>query len=258
MTGLVVDGSGFEVLAGDERVGPRRPISERDVELLTGLADRYLTAVQARSDDTVFATIGEELSAWLEGDQGQLSGLLERAARPLVFEVRGPRSPSAAGWAVLRAPFELLADPRGGLLAADELTRFCVVRRLGSAQAGVALDEFRLGLAFMASSPRGQHELDFEAEEAAILAAVGQSRVDLLVDDTGNPEQLARQLASAGGMPVVHLSCHGLNNWPGGPNGEAMPVLLMEDDAGGGRPTSAGELTELLPAACGCCSYRRA
>jgi hypothetical protein len=31
----------------------------------------------------------------------------------------------------------------------------------------------------MASSPRGQHELDFEAEEAAILSAVGESRIDL-------------------------------------------------------------------------------
>lgn len=31
-----------------------------------------------------------------------------------------------------------------------------------------------MGLAFMASSPQGQHELDFEAEEAAILHAVGE------------------------------------------------------------------------------------
>lgn len=71
------------------------------------------------------------------------------------------------------------------------------------------LDGFRLGLAFMASSPRGQSELDFEAEEAVILSAVGESRVDLVVEDTGDPEQLARRLADLGGMPVVHLSCHG-------------------------------------------------
>ena len=69
------------------------------------------------------------------------------------------------------------------------------------------LDGFRLGLAFMASSPRGQHELDFEAEEAAILAAVGETRLDLVVEDTGDPEQLAHRLAGAGrdagGAPVV-------------------------------------------------------
>ena len=46
-TGLVVDGAGFEVLVGDERIGSRRPIVPADVELLTGLADRYVRAVQA-------------------------------------------------------------------------------------------------------------------------------------------------------------------------------------------------------------------
>jgi hypothetical protein len=92
-----------------------------------------------------------------------------------VFEVAGSRSPSEAAQAVLRAPFELLALPGGGFLAGDALARFCAVRRLGAAQPP-PLDGFRLGLAFMASAPRGQHELDFEAEEAAILTAVGESR----------------------------------------------------------------------------------
>ena len=109
-----------------------------------------------------------------------------------------------------------------GFLAEDELARFCVVRRLGPAGERPGLDQFRLGLAFMASSPRGQHELDFEAEEAAILAAVGESRVDLVVDDTGDPEQLAHRLAALGGMPVVHLSCHGVNNWPTRPEGRVF------------------------------------
>ena len=157
------------------------------------------------------------LYGWLDGDQGQLSGLLEQTAAPLVFEVCGPRSPPEAAWAVLRAPWELLARPGEGFLAEDELARFCVVRRLGPPADRLGLDGFRLGLAFMASSLRGQRELDFEAEEAAILAAVGETRLDLMVDDTGDPEQLAHRLAELGRMPVVHLSCHGINNWPGGP-----------------------------------------
>jgi len=246
VTGLVVDGAGFEVLAGDVRVGSRRLLGPADAELLTGLAGRYVRAVQAGADAGVFVELGRELSGWLEGDQGQLSGLLERAGRPLVFEVCGPRSPPDAAWAVLRAPFELLARPGGGLLAEDELARFCVVRRLGPAGERPGLDQFRLGLAFMASSPRGEHELDFEAEEAAILAAVGESRVDLMVEDTGDPEQLAHRLAGLGGMPVVHLSCHGLNSWPGGPGGAGVPVLLMEDEVGGGRPTTAAGLVRLF------------
>ena len=248
VTGLVVDGTGFEVLAGGERVGSRRVIGPGDVEFLTGLAARYVRAVQAGSDAGVFVGLGRELYGWLDGDQGQLSGLLERAARPVVFEVAGPRSPSEAAWAVLRAPFELLAVPDGGLLAEDELARFCVVRRLGPAEGRPGLDGFRLGLAFMASSPRGQHELDFEAEEAAILAAVGETNLDLVVDDTGDPGQLAQRLAGLGGMPAVHLSCHGVNNWPVRPGEPGVPVLMMEDELGGGRPTTAADLAGLLTA----------
>ena len=89
MTGLVVDGTGFEVLVGDERIGPRRVVDSADVELLEGLAARYVQAVQAGCDAGVFVELGRELSGWMDGDQAQLSVLLERAARPLVFEVRG-------------------------------------------------------------------------------------------------------------------------------------------------------------------------
>ncbi|MGA2826055.1 MAG: CHAT domain-containing protein [Streptosporangiaceae bacterium] len=250
VTGLVVDGAGFEVLAGAERIGSRRALAPADAALLTGLADRYVRAVQAGSDAGLFVELGRELFGWLDGDQGQLSALLERAARPLIFEVQGPPKPPDAAWALLRAPFELLAAPGGGFLAEDELARFCVVRRLGPAEKQPGPGPFRLGLAFMASAPRGQHELDFEAEEAAILSAVGESRIDLMVDDTGDPEQLAHRLADLGDMPipVVHLSCHGINNWSDRLGAPGVPVLMMENDIGGGRPTTAADLVSLLPA----------
>jgi tetratricopeptide (TPR) repeat protein len=247
VTGLVVGDGGFEVVVGQERVGSRRVLEAGDVALLEGLAARYVQAVQAGADDGVFVGLGRELWGWLEGDQGQLSGLLERAARPLVFEVRGQREPPDRGWAVLRAPWELLAGPGGGFLAEDELARFCVVRRLGVAGQRPGLDGFGLGLAFMACSPRGQRELDFEAEEAAILTAVGETRVDLVVEDTGDPQQLGHRLADLGGMPVVHLSCHGLNNDRLlGPGRAGVPVLMMEDEVGDDRPTAAAELVRLL------------
>jgi hypothetical protein len=50
--------------------------------------------------------------------------------------------------------------------------------RIGAPEAPPPFDQFRLGLAFMASSPRAQHELDYEAEETAILGAAGENRVD--------------------------------------------------------------------------------
>ena len=249
VTGLVVDGAAFEVLLAGGRVGSGRVLAAEDVSLLSGLGSRYARAVSSGADQGVLIALGRELSAWLEGDQGQLSGLLERAARPMVFEVRGPVDPSPAAWAVLRAPWELLALPGGGFLGEDELTRFCVVRRLGVPGAGGSaggLDGFRLGLAFMASSPRGAEELDFEAEEAAVLDAVGATRLDLVVDDTGDPVQLGHRLADLGGLPVVHLSCHGHNSWPVAGGGRSEPVLLMEDETGGPRPTTAGGLVGAL------------
>ncbi|GAA3848820.1 hypothetical protein GCM10022243_13560 [Saccharothrix violaceirubra] len=242
MTGLIVDGSGFELVLGDERIGPLRALESTDTEFLEQLTAQYVRAVHANSD-SVLLELGRKLFSWLDGQQGQLRTWLERATAPEVLEVRGPQWPSHTAWAVLRAPFELLAWPDGSFLAGEGLTRFCVARRLGSPLQPATPDGFRLGLAFMASSPMGQHELDFEAEETAILDAVGDARVDLLVEDTGDPEQLGERLSDAG-LPVVHLSCHGLNAWPG-KGGE--PVLLMEDSTGGPRPTTASELVGHLP-----------
>ncbi|MEV4513856.1 CHAT domain-containing protein [Dactylosporangium sp. NPDC049525] len=246
VTGLVLDASGFEVLAGGDRVGARRRIAASDVALLHALTVRYVQAVRARSDPGVFVGLGRELYRWLDGESGQLAGLLAVATAPLVFEVRAPARPSDPAWAVLRAPFELLADPAGGFLAADVLLRFGVVRRLGVPGARPEPDGFRLGLAFMAASPRGQVELDFEAEEAAILTAVGDTRLDLVVDDSGDPVQLGRRLADLGGVPVVHLSCHGTNQWRRSPGEPGVPALWTEDELGEARPATAGELVEWL------------
>ncbi|WFE64408.1 CHAT domain-containing protein [Micromonospora sp. WMMD714] len=245
-TGLVLDDSGFEILVAGERVGPRRPLTAEDATLLGDLASRYAQAVQAGADDDVLTGLGRALYGWLDGEQGQVTDLLRRAPTPLTFEVQGPRTPSDRQWTVLRAPFELLARPDGGFLAADALLRFGVVRRLGAPGVRPALDAYRLGLGFMAAAPRGQHELDFEAEEAAILRAVGEARIDLMVEDTGDPAQLAHRLADLDGLPVLHLSCHGLNTWRPQPDRPGVPALMLEDELGDARPTTATELVGLL------------
>ncbi|WP_239148828.1 tetratricopeptide repeat protein [Streptomyces sp. SID12501] len=216
-----------------------------DVDLLNAVADQYVDAVRNGSKEQALLAVGRELYRWLDGDLGQLTRLLDEASAPLVFEVRAPARPSAVAWALLRAPYELLAAPEGGFLA-EAPKLFAVARRLGHPSPAQALDGHRLGVAFMASAPRGQHDLDFEAEEMAILNAVGETGLDLVVEDSGNPEHLGLRLSELGGMPVVHLSCHGLHNWRSGPDGPATPVLLMEDDLGDGCPTSADALVGLL------------
>ncbi|WP_228390464.1 CHAT domain-containing protein, partial [Streptomyces smaragdinus] len=220
-------------------------LQSADVDLLDAVAAQYVDAVRSGSVEQALLAVGRELYRWLDGELGELTRLRDEAQGPLVFEVRAPTRPSAAEWALLRAPFELLAAPGEGFMA-RELSSFAVARRMGRPGTAPDLGGFRLGVAFMASAPRGQHELDFEAEEMAVLRAAGGTSLDLVVEDSGNPEHLGRRLSELGGMPVVHLSCHGLHNWREKPDAAPTPVLLMEDDLGEGRPTTTRELLTLL------------
>ena len=95
-----------------------------------------------------------------------------------------------------------------------------------------------LGLMFMAAAPRGVAVLDFEAEENAILDATGTLGLDLVVEESGNPDRLAERLAEVGTMQVLHLSCHGRS--------QPAPALLFETDEGESLPTPAAGLIETL------------
>ena len=64
MTGLVVDGAGFELLAGEERFGRRRVLEATDVGLLEDLASRYARAVRVSSDAGELLELGRTLFAW--------------------------------------------------------------------------------------------------------------------------------------------------------------------------------------------------
>src|SRR5258706_5185560 len=75
-----------------------------------------------------------------------------------------------------------------------------------------------LALVFMAASPRGARELDYEGEETAIMAAVGSTKLDLLVEESGNPRGLGERLTEYAAMQALHLSCHGHNAWRREPN----------------------------------------
>jgi CHAT domain len=120
------------------------------------------------------------------------------------------------------------------------------VRRLGRPEPPPQLDQYRLGLVFMAASPRGARELDYEAEETAIMTAVGSSELDLLVEESGNPGELADRVVEVPSMQALHLSCHGHNAWLLDGKTERRPVLMLEDEAGAEQPTEAGALIEPL------------
>ena len=247
-TGIAIDGNGIEVVVNGAAVGQRTMLTPDDVHRLTNVTTRYARYVRDHSGDAALLALGRELWEWLDGDVSRLRVLANEAQAPVVFEVRAPQVPTDAAWSVLHAPWELLARPEGeGFIAADALRRWSFVRRLGTRTPAPPLSDYRLGLAFMAASPRDASELDFEAEEHAILDAVGETHLDLLVDDTGDSVQLGHRLADSGGMPVVHLSCHGHNSWPDPERpGSRSPVLLLESEIGEAKPTLAADLVRCL------------
>jgi hypothetical protein len=190
--------------------------------------------------------LGRGLYGWLDAADARLARAIEQAGAPLLFEVHCPsREPTAAAWAVLHAPWELLADQRGHL-AADPLLGFAPYRRLGPRGQPLAADDYRLGLCFMAASPADQPELDFEAEEQAILSAVGSTALDLLVEEGGAASTLGQSLRDSGGLPVLHLSCHGHSAWRADQHQPERPVLMLEDGAFGSCPTDAPSLLRAL------------
>ena len=232
--------SGFLALTHGDFTPPRRPFF--DAAPLADFGTSYALA-RERNDAAALLDLGRKLGVWLDGGEGWLARLRRTATPPLILEIRAT-NPDAQAWAVLHAPWELLADEQG-FLAADERLRYAPARRLGTPTPPPKPDDHRLGVAFMASAPRGQRDLDFEAEEAAILSAARQN-LDLFVEESGDPDELgARLVALDPSYPVLHLSCHGHNAWKGA-DGKARPVLMMEDPEGAEHPVWAEKLIETL------------
>jgi len=246
MAGVLLRVGGGFVACLEPQVKPaRRVLDGAAAAALEGIRERYLALLGRDGAQAQLLALGRELAVWLDGPERWLGAL--RQVRPLVLELRGPAEPGEAEWAVLQAPWELIAD-EDGFFAADGQLTFSPIRRLGEPQNAPALSDHRLGLTFMAGAPRGEVELAYEAEESAILGAAGTLGLDLVVEESGNPELLAQRLGRLADMPVLHLSCHGHNAWrpPDQPGAHPRPVLFLEDDEGNALPTDTTALVEAL------------
>lgn len=93
----------------------------------------------------------------------------------------------------------------------------------------------RLGLVMMAASPRGEARLDIEAEEDAVVGAVGAVSLDLVVEHTGTLDGVRTTLEHLPAMSALHLSCHGTGT-----------SLLLEDEVGAAADVRAAELATAL------------
>ena len=197
--------------------------------LLESWAGCYAKSVETGDQDRV-RDIGREMLQWL--NQGYvLSKWLADSRRELEIALTiGDENTDA----LLAAPWEVLADEIG-FLAEDRKKPFLPLRRVAPEATITEPDHSDLSLLFMAAAPEGQHELDYEAEEAAILEATrslrtGQPLVHLTVEESGELAVLAEQLAAAGPFDILHLSCHGDIVET---EGEMRHVLLLETEKGG-------------------------
>jgi tetratricopeptide (TPR) repeat protein len=232
--------AGFlDLIAPEAGVEGRRKLDAEAGKRLADWATRYTVLRRQEGAETQLLALGKELYAWLDGGERWLARLLGAAVPPVVVEFHAPLSQDTLAKDFLWAPWELLAGDTG-YLAADPVQLFCPLRRLGKTGEPDAPDESCLGVTFMAAAPRGAVGLDYGNEENAILDAAGNLGLDLVVEESGNPDRLAERMAEVGAMQVLHLSCHGRS--------EPEPLLGLEDEEGNGLDTGPAALIGALPA----------
>ncbi|MEB3156344.1 MAG: CHAT domain-containing protein [Cyanobacteriota bacterium] len=233
---------GGDILCQAEGAEPgddvRLPLNDATLRAMAEWSERYRLAVRLGDQDAL-PGLGTAVLDWL--DQGQWASRWLRGVGDRLLEVAADDVNSTAAAALLDLPWELLA--RGGdFLAADPTQLFVVFRGLArGANATPARPAYRdLTLMFMAASPAGQRELDFEAEEAAILEATARLPLRLVVEESGCGAFLKDRLALEGPFEAVHLSCHGDIR----PNGD--PVLALESPEGELAFAEPGDLAAIL------------
>ena len=201
-------------------------------------AGQYDRAVRS-GDPSLLLGLGAEMWTWLDGSHWASSWATGTGDRTLEIVVDDPGSPSAR--ALLDMPWEALAR-EGDFLAADPNQTFVVYRSIGRRADAVPVDAAYRDLAamFMAAAPEGQQELDFEAEEVAILDATARLPMHLFVEESGCQDFLKDRLAQEGPFEVVHVSCHGDIHQDLG------PVLALETPEGGLALATAGEIAHTL------------
>ncbi|MBO4159343.1 CHAT domain-containing protein [Micromonospora antibiotica] len=207
-------------------------------ELITLVRRDYSTDATAQKvyGATRLAELGTRLVEFLDGD--------ERWLTPMLAHPAGAVLRISAEERLRHLPWELLAR-EGAFLTVAGRAPLLPVRAVGDHAAltgPVAPGNRPLRVLFMAASPEGvEPVLNFEAEEAAILAATRRTGTDLVVEESGTLEGL-RFLSrdyGPGHFDVLHLSGHATT--AGG-----QPVFLLEDEYGAPTRATADQLAEAM------------
>ncbi|MCP4945618.1 MAG: AAA family ATPase, partial [Planctomycetaceae bacterium] len=217
------------------------------VELLTDWSTRYNRAVESGNQSDIHL-LGSDIYKWL--DQG--GALVPWASGPeREFEIRTESAHSnALTDALLATPWEIICWE--GEFLAKQTPLFSVARQCGVPMIPTAPRHSDLSLMFMAAAPEGQNELDYEAEEVAIIDVTasklgGAPLAHVQVEESGALELLAERLRLDGPFEVLHLSCHGdIVQSEDAQNSAPLPILLFETSTGSTHPVRPDELLGAL------------
>lgn len=199
------------------------PLGRRNVVPgeIDALVDEVARAYEGPAPD--LRGLGLRLFDWLDGSgQRWLAGAIAELRN------EGLTLRLDVGHRLRHLPWELAANGEG--LLVDDVSRpWCPLREVTAHGRGWEVANRPLRALFMAASPEHvQPLLDYEAEEARILAAAGAGGVELVVEEQGSLVGLRRRLRAhgAGHYDVLHLTGHA------DVSAELGPHLLLETDTG--------------------------
>ncbi|MEV4847706.1 CHAT domain-containing protein [Micromonospora matsumotoense] len=208
-------------------------------ELITLVRRDYSpdAAAQRVYGATRLVELGTRLAEFLDGDERWLTPMLAHPAGAVLRITTEQQR-------LRHLPWELLAR-EGAFLTVAGRAPLLPVRMVGSHAAltgPVTPGNRPLRVLFMAASPEGvEPVLNFEAEEAAILAATRRTGTDLVVEESGTLEGL-RFLSrdyGPGHFDVLHLSGHATTD--GG-----KPVFVVEDEFGAPTGATADQIAQAM------------
>jgi CHAT domain/AAA ATPase domain len=201
----------------------RRTLAEADWARFDEWIKQYHDLSWLPGNQENLLDLGHQIHDWLDGKERWLERLREFPDAPVIAEFAVRARPDEKARRFLEVPWELAADSDGHL-AAQASVMWAPVRRIGPRADPLPPNgKNRLGVLFMAASPIGQQMLDFDTEELAILRATDRAGLDLVVEDSGNLDEL-RVAWEDGSLDALHLSCHGL--------GGLKPFLALESEGG--------------------------
>ncbi|WP_320169830.1 tetratricopeptide repeat protein [Maridesulfovibrio sp.] len=234
---------------------------EGEYPLFEKWQDQYQTLYRTDSAADEYKELGSAMLAWLK-EKGLWAQLAKGVRHKGFLEIRV--SPDELRWAekdqkvqdacahtriFLDLPWEILAE-NDLYLAAHSGTPFCPIRRIGKPNGNIASPSpYRLSMAFMAASPSDVRTvLNFELEESAILRATRDKNLELVVEESGNLDQLSETIGDMysnlpsghRGMDALHLSCHGRADRV------AEPLLLLESEVGTEKTVTANKFLSAL------------